>query len=198
MIKAGITGGMGSGKSVVSAIFATAGIPVYCADDESKRLADTSPVIREKLKALVGKTVYKGENLDRQKLASIIFNDETILKNVNKIIHPVVRADFTEWVEKQTAEYCALESAILYESGFDKEVDVVLTVYAPMELRLNRVMLRDGASETEVLQRMKRQLSDELKQARADFVIVNDGEQPLIPQVERFIGWLREKFINPI
>jgi len=194
MIKTGITGGMGSGKSVVSSILAVAGMPVYCADDESKRLADTSPVIREKLKALIGETVYIEKKLDRQKLASVIFGDETLLKQVNEIIHPVVREDFTEWAERQVSEYCALESAILYESGFDKDVDVVLMVYAPAALRLNRVLLRDGAPEAEVLKRMKRQLPDELKQAQADFVIVNDDAQALIPQVERFIGWLKEKY----
>ena len=187
MIKAGITGGIGSGKSVVSTILAMSGIPVYPADDESKRLTDTSPFIKEGLMSLIDEAVYVEEKLDRQRLASIIFNDGALLKKVNEIIHPVVRSDFMEWAGKQTSNCCAMESAILFESGFDKGVDIVLMVYAPVELRLTRVMRRDGVPEAEVMKRMNRQMPDELKREQADVVIVNDGLQPLIPQIERFI-----------
>ena len=186
MIKTGITGGIGSGKSVVSSLFTLEGIPVYEADKESRRLTDTAPAIREQLISLIDDALYKNDRLDRQRLASIIFADETLLKQVNEIIHPVVRQDFKEWIAKQTSEYCALESAILYESGFDKDVDIVLMVYAPVELRLTRAMKRDGVSEAEILRRMNRQMPDELKRNKADYVIINDGVQPLIPQVERF------------
>ncbi len=193
MIKIGITGGIGSGKSVVSSLFTLAGIPVYVADDESKRLTDISPVIRKKLKELLGDDIYVEDKLDRKKLASLIFSDEELLKKVNGIIHPIVRKDFKEWVAKQTSKYCAMESAILYESGLDKDVDVMLTVYAPVELRLTRAMLRDGVSEAEIMKRMNRQMPDELKRKQADFVIINNDVQPIIPQVDRFIKLLPKK-----
>ncbi|MDR0574125.1 MAG: dephospho-CoA kinase [Tannerella sp.] len=193
MIKIGITGGIGSGKSVVSSLFTLAGIPVYMADDESKRLANTSPVIRKELKNLSGDDLYVEDRLDRKKLASLIFSDEVLLKKVNGIIHPVVGEDFKEWAAKQTSTCCAMESAILYESGLDKEMDVVLMVYAPVELRLTRAMLRDGASEADVMRRMNRQTPDELKRKQADFVIINNGVQPLIPQVDQFMELLSEK-----
>jgi dephospho-CoA kinase len=166
-------------------------IPVYAADDESKRLTDTSSVIREKLKALIDDAIYVDNKLDRRRLASLIFNDEELLEKVNGIIHPLVKKDFKDWMSKQTVLYCALESAILYESRFDKEVDTVLMVYAPVELRLNRAMLRDGVSEAAILRRMNRQMPDDLIRKQADYVIINDDVQPLNPQIEQFI-----KFIN--
>ena len=187
MIKTGITGGIGSGKTVVSSLLAIEGIPCYNADDESRRLSNSSPAIRKKLTALIDDAIYVNDILDRQRLAAIVFNDETMLKLVNEIIHPVVRQDFKEWIAKQTSVFCALESAILHESGFDRDVDAVLLVFAPVGLRLTRAMMRDGVSEAEILKRMNRQMPDELKRNRADFVIVNDGVQPLIPQVERFV-----------
>ena len=186
MIKTGITGGIGSGKSVVSSIFDIEGIPVYNADDESRRLTDTSPVIREKLMTLIDEAIYRNDRLDRQRLASLIFNDEVLLKQVNEIIHPAVRENFRDWIMRQTSLYCALESAILYESGFDRDVDVVLMVFAPVEVRLTRTMIRDGISEAEIIKRMNHQMPDELKRNQADVVIINDGIRPLIPQVERF------------
>lgn len=193
MIKIGITGGIGSGKSVVSSLLAMAGIPVYVADDESKRLSDTSPVIRKKLVALFGEETYVDEKLDRQRLASLIFKDETYLKKVNGIIHPVVRKNFQEWAGSLKTKRCAMESAILYESGLNKDVDVVLMVYAPVGLRLTRAMLRDNATEAEVMRRMNRQMPDELKREQADFVIINDDVQALMPQIDHFIRFLPKK-----
>jgi dephospho-CoA kinase len=187
MIKIGITGGIGSGKSVVSSLLTVAGIPVYVADNESKNLTDSSPVIQNKLKALFGDEIYSNGILDRKRLASLIFADEDILKKVNDIIHPVVRDDFQQWVSKQSTMRCAMESAILFESGFDKDVDVVLTVYAPVELRLTRTMLRDDATEADIMKRMNRQMPDALKREQADFVIINDDVQAIIPQVEQFL-----------
>ena len=187
MIKIGITGGIGSGKTVVSSLLELEGIPVYPADDASKRLTDTSPVIRKKLTTLIDDAIYKNDKLDRQRLASIIFNDEALLEEVNGIIHPAVKEDFMNWITKQTSKCCALESAILYESKFDREVDLVLMVYAPVELRLTRAMLRDGVSEAEILKRMNRQMPDNLKRKQADYVICNDGIQPVIPQIEEFV-----------
>lgn len=193
MIKIGITGGIGSGKSVVSALLTQAGVPVYMADDESKRLSDTSPVIRKKLTALCGGELYIDNKLDRKKLASLIFTNEVLLKKVNDIIHPIVRKDFLEWTTRQPSKRCAIESAILYESGFDRTVDVVLMVYAPVGLRMTRAMLRDNATEADVMKRMNRQMPDEIKRNQADFVIINDDVQALIPQVDRFLRLLSKK-----
>ena len=191
MVRIGVTGGIGSGKSVVATLLALAGIPVYTADDESKLLTAASPVIREELKALLGDDIYTNERLDRKKLASLIFADEALLKEVNGIIHPVVRTDFQAWTKRQTSNICAMESAILYESGFDKDVDTVLMVYAPVDLRLERAMQRDGATEADIMKRMNRQMPDTLKRKLANFIIINDNVQALIPQVERFINSLR-------
>jgi dephospho-CoA kinase len=195
MIKTGITGGIGSGKSVVSTILAMEGIPVYKADDESKRLCDTSPIIKESLKSLIDRAIYADEKLDRRRLASIIFSDEALLMKVNEIIHPVVRQDFMEWADKQEADCCALESAILFESGFNTYLDVVLMIYAPVGLRLTRAMLRDGASEAEIMKRMNRQMPDHLKRKQANVVIINDDVQPLLPQMDQFIRLLQDTYM---
>ena len=192
MIKIGITGGIGSGKTVVSSLLTLAGIPVYDADGESKHLTNTSHVIQKKLKALLGDEIYVNGKLDGKHLSSLIFSDEVLLKKVNGIIHPVVRKDFQQWASTQSSKYCALESAILYESGFDKEVDVVLTVYAPVELRLTRAMKRDGVNEAEIMKRMNRQMPDALKREKADFIIVNDEIQALTPQIEQFLNLMRK------
>ena len=191
MIKIGITGGLGSGKSVVSALLSMAGIPVYVADNESKALADTSTLIHENLKKLLGNDLYVNGKLDRKRLASFIFGDDELLKKVNDIIHPVVRGHFREWVLKQESGYCAIESAILYESGFDDDVDIVLMVYAPVELRLTRAMKRDGATEAEIMKRMNRQMPDAFKREKADFVIINDDVRALIPQIDRIVTVFR-------
>lgn len=193
MIKIGITGGIGSGKSVVSSLFRMNKIPVYMADAESKRLSDTSPVIRKKLISLFGDSIYVNDLLDRKRLASFIFSNEHVLKKVNEIIHPVVKKDFQAWVKQQKGNMCAIESAILFESGFEKTVDVVLLVYAPVELRLTRAMERDGATEADIMKRMNRQMPEELKRKQADYVIINDDVQALIPQVDRFLKLLVSK-----
>jgi dephospho-CoA kinase len=193
MIKIGITGGIGSGKSVVSSLFAVSGIPVYPADTESKRLSDASPVIREKLTALFGHDIYVDDRLDRKRLASYIFSGEKILQEVNSIIHPVVSRDFQQWTKRQKGGICAVESAILFESQFDKAVDVTVMVYAPVELRLTRAVERDGATEAGIMKRMNRQMPEELKRKQSDFVIINDNIQALIPQVDRFLHLLSSK-----
>ena len=193
MIKIGITGGIGSGKSVVSSLLRMNKIPVYVADTESKRLSDTSPVIRKKLVDLFGNDIYVNDMLDRKRLASFVFSNEHVLKKVNEIIHPVVKKDFQTWEKQQKGTMCAIESAILFESGFDKTVDMVLLVYAPVELRLTRAMVRDGATEADIMKRMNRQIPEELKRKKADYVIVNDDVQALIPQLDRFLKLLAKK-----
>ena len=193
MITIGITGGMGSGKSIVAALLKVYGIPVYDADSESKRLLLTSPTIRRGLTDLLGADIYSpdGTTLRRARMASLIFADPNLLARVNAIIHPAVGDDFDAWRERLTVPLCAMESAILFESGFDRRADVRLTVYAPEAIRLQRVMARDGAAEADVRRRMQSQWTDERKAALSDAVITNDGLSALIPQVEVFLNrWL--------
>ena len=188
MIKIGITGGIGSGKSVVANILSLSGVPVYIADEESKKLTNHSPIIREKLIALFGKEIYSEEGLNKKLLASHIFHDPQRLQQVNQIIHPEVNRHFLEWVNKQATQICAIESAILFESGFDKVVDVSLMVYAPKGLRIERASKRDAAAKAEIERRINNQMADELKKDRSDYVIYNDDQHLLISQVEAFIS----------
>lgn len=193
MIKIGITGGIGSGKSVIASLLELSGVPVYIADTESKLLTETSPVIREKLTALFGETLYTAKGLDKKLLASHIFGNPERLKQVNAIIHPEVNHHFQAWADKQNTPLCAIESAILFESGFDQTVDVSLMVYAPIEVRIRRVLERDAVSREEVVRRIGSQLPDEVKKEKSDYVIFNDGKQALLPQVTAFLDDLRSK-----
>lgn len=187
MIKIGITGGIGSGKSVVGRLLELKGVPVYIADTESKRLTNASPVIREALISLFGKEIYTPEGLNKKQLSDRIFNEPESLKKVNEIIHPEVSKHFLEWVNQQKTNICAIESAILFESGFDQIVNVRLMVYAPLPLRTERVRTRDKLSLQEVEERIHNQLSDEIKKEKSDYIIYNDDRQALLPQVTHFL-----------
>ncbi|MDR3267718.1 MAG: dephospho-CoA kinase [Tannerella sp.] len=193
MTTIGITGGIGSGKSVVVSLLETYRMPVYIADKESKRLVASSPSIREQLTALLGKSVYAANKWNHALMASLIFNDPALLTQVNAIIHPEVACHFQTWVQQQSAPYVALESAILFESGFDRKVDIRVMVYAPQALRIQRTMTRDRVTENEVLRRMENQLPDEIKKERSDFIIFNDEKQALIPQIEMLIAYIRKR-----
>lgn len=185
MIKLAITGGIGSGKSVVSEILRLYGIPVYIADDESKRLTESSDDIREKLTEKFGNNIYEGGKLNKPLLASIIFNDKEKLKTVNSIIHPVVRADLSDWLESYAdSKIIASESAILFESGFNAMFDKVITVYTPLEIRIKRIMSRNNTSYDNAKQRIESQMPDEEKVKLSDFVIDNSGNISLIQQIE--------------
>ena len=187
MITIGLTGGIGSGKSVVTSLLEVYGMSVYIADEESKRLLATSPLIRERLTALLGKSVYDNKGLNRRLMASLIFSDAKLLEQANAIIHPEVALHFRSWASRQTTNFVVLESSILFESGFNQLVDISMLVYAPHELRIKRVMARDKITEKEILQRMQHQISEEEKRIRSDYVIHNDDQQPLIPQIEKWI-----------
>ena len=188
-IKIGLTGGIGSGKSVVSHLLKTMGIPVYIADDESKRITSTDAFIKQQLINLLGDEVYINGVLNKNLLAAYIFSDAEHAKIVNEIIHPRVKEDFVKLVAKNTKHpVVAIESAILIEAGFTDEVDIVAMVYAPMDLRLQRLALRDSSSSKEqILKRIQSQMDDEKKKALADFVIVNDEQIPVIPQVVELV-----------
>ena len=192
MIKLGITGGIGSGKSTVSQIFSISGVPVYIADIESKRLVATSPTIRKKLINLFGEELYSGGVLNKPLLASHIFNDKKKLEIVNAIIHPEVERDFIEWVKKHAqCDIVAHEAAILFESGFNRMMDKVLMVYTPLDIRIERTMLRDNLTKEKVMERIQNQMSDEEKAKLSDFVIVNDNTKSLIEQVTNIIQELK-------
>lgn len=183
MIRLGITGGIGSGKSTVTDIIKLLDIPVYIADIESKKLTESSPVIREKLVEAFGENLYDRHKLNKQLLASYIFNDKHKLAIANSIIHPVVDLHFCEWVQNhQYHPIVAVEAAILYESGMQKLTDKVIMVYTPLEERIRRTMLRDSISREKVLERINSQLSDDEKAKRADYIVYNDETQSLIKQ----------------
>ena len=184
MIILGITGGIGSGKSFISSLLREQmNVPVYDCDAEAKRLIHEDGKIRQELISLVGVNVYKDGELQKNVLASYLFANQQHAQKVNAIVHPVVKDDFCKWVKQQDAEIVAIESAILYESGFDKVVDQVLFVNAPMELRIQRAMQRDGSTRKQVEARIKMQQS-EAQQEKADYVIDNTTEGKTILQKE--------------
>ena len=193
MIKIGITGGIGSGKSVVASLFQLLGVPVYIADEESKRLTNQSMTIRRQLIAHYGEAIYTAEGLNKPLLAAKIFQDPAQRRIVNGIIHPEVKHHFEAWAAQQETPLCAIESAILFESGFDKVVDTHLMVYAPKALRIERATARDAASREAIQQRIESQMADEKKRELADHLIYNDNQQPLIPQVTALIARLTAK-----
>ena len=194
-ITIGITGGIGSGKSYVSAIIREKfGIPVYDCDKEAKRLTASDAEIRRKLIQLVGPEVFNGEELVRQHLADFLFGSEENARKVNAIIHPAVLRDFKQWARKQQQPIVALESAILFESGFNKSVDRVLFVDAPEEVRLRRAMQRDSATEQQISARMKMQ-QPELHRQQADYVVHNssDDDTRLLVQLTEIINLIANK-----
>jgi dephospho-CoA kinase len=183
MIKVGLTGGIGSGKSTVAKIFQVLGIPVYDADHAAKELMNNNPHIKKEIIALFGEKSYGDNLLDRKLIASIVFNNEEKLKQLNAIIHPATIAHAEEWMIKQTAPYAIKEAAILFESGSNKGLDVVIGVAAPLQLRIQRTMKRDNTTMEEVEKRISRQMNQEEMLKLCDYIIDNDEVQALLPQV---------------
>lgn len=193
-IRIGITGGIGSGKSVVSKILSLLDIPIYLSDDEAKRLTATDETIRRELTDLLGDELFQDGVLNKQKLASYLFASPENAEKVNAIIHPQVKQDFRRWCARHaSAQYVAMESAILFESGFASEVDVVVMVYAPKEVRIQRAMMRDAASRTQIEQRIQRQMDDEAKRSKAHYTLINDDKTALLPQVLQLLVSLSQK-----
>lgn len=191
MIKVGICGGIGGGKSTVCALLAEKGVPVYDSDSRAKALMNTSPEIVDAVKAAFGGQSYRDGMLDRAYLAAKVFGDEEALARLDAIVHPAVRRDFEEWAAEQQADYVVLESAILFESGFDACVDASVAVLAPHPLRLERAMQRDGAVRERILERMAAQMSDDELAGRADLSIVNIDREDLDHDVEELDRRLR-------
>ena len=183
MLKIGLTGGLGSGKTTVARIFEVLGIPVYYADEASKCLMNDDAAVKTAVKKTFGNTVYKDDILQRKYLADIVFNDEEKLKMLNSIVHPATIKDAENWIKNQTAPYIIKEAALLFESGSNKNLNHVIGVQSPLALRLQRAMQRDQISEKEIMSRINRQMDEEKKLQLCDFIIVNNEEQMVIPQV---------------
>lgn len=187
MLRIGITGGIGSGKTTVCRIFESLGIPVYYADDRAKELMASDPELKAGIRELFGPEAYHPDgSLNRQHIGSIAFHDPGKLKALNNLVHPAVFRDSERWNEEQEAHnvpYTLKEAALIFESGSYRLLDKVIMVYAPRELRLERVMQRDGAEREEVEARMAKQMPEEEKMERSDFVIYNDGSRSLLRQV---------------
>lgn len=188
MIKLGITGGIGSGKSTVATLLKLNGVPIYNADAETKKLNDTSPIIRKQLEKHFGEDLYINNRLDKKKFANIIFNDTEKLNLANSIIHPEVLKHFTNWCEQHSnIPIVALEAAILFESNFHKYLHKVVTVYSPRDVRVKRVSERDKVSRDMIESRIKHQMAETEKIRMADYVIINDNQNSLIYQVENLL-----------
>jgi len=183
-LKIGVTGGIGSGKSVVCRIFNVLGIPVFDADAEAKRLMTVDSALADAIRAEFGKEAYHADGtLNRSYMAAQVFSNDERLRILNALVHPVVIRAGEEWAAKQEAPYTIKEAALLFESGSFKLNHYTVLVSAPAKLRIERVMKRDGITAEQVAARMERQWPEEKKRQQADFVIINDGMQALIPQV---------------
>lgn len=194
-MKLGITGGIGSGKTYVAHRMEQRGIPVYYTDDEAKRLMNTDEGIRKALVRLIGEDAYLPDGrVNKAVVAAYLFSDSSHVEQVNGIVHPVVREDFGRWVIRQSSPLVAMECAILFESGFDKLVDIVLAVCASEDVRLKRAMHRDGATERQVLGRMAAQWTDEERRARAHYIIRNEGDTDIDMEIDALLQRLSPDF----
>jgi dephospho-CoA kinase len=191
MLKIGLTGGIGSGKSTVAKVFETLGIPVYYADDASKKLLNENDELKAAVVQHFGKEVYKNGELDRKHLASIVFNNKEKLDLLNSLTHPIVIKDAEDWMNRQTSPYAIKEAALLFESGAAEKLDYIIGVYAPQHLRVKRVMERDGLPTEEVVKRINRQIDEEMKMKLCDFMITNNDQQLVLPQIMQ----LHQRFI---
>lgn len=173
MIVVGLTGGIGSGKSTIAAMFRELGVPVYNSDERAKLLMNTSKKIRKQLVELLGKKAFLDDKLNKTFIAKKVFNDADLLEQLNRIVHPVVRKDFLKWTKKQDTAYVIQETALLFENNAQDLYDTVILITAPKELRIERVLSRDETSKEQIIARMNNQLDDENKLELANLVIEN-------------------------
>lgn len=192
MVKVGLTGNIGSGKTWVCQIFSALNIPIYYADLEARNLLNSAHTIEKISKAFGNEVLLNSTEIDRKKLASIVFNDARELEKLNQLIHPQLREHFQQWTKNQNSKYVIQEAAILFENGFDHLMDKTITIASPKSIRLNRVMERDQISKEEVFARMNNQWSDEKKEKVADYIIYNDGNRMLLPQVLKIHQFLNK------
>lgn len=183
LMKLGITGGIGSGKTSVCRVFSILGIPVFSADPEAQQIMNNDESVIRGINDIAGKNLYPAGRLDRMKLAELIFNDPEVLQKVNSLVHPVVFSNFNRWAEVQDAPYVIMEAAILFESGASALVDRVATVYAPIEERIIRVTRRNRLTREQVQDRIRNQMDDESRIRMSDYVINNSENEMIIPVI---------------
>jgi dephospho-CoA kinase len=181
--KVGITGGIGSGKSTVTNVFKTLGIPVFDADAAARKVMNEDETLKNKIREFFGNEAYINGSLNRKYIADLVFGDAFKLEKLNAMVHPVTIAMAEQWMQQQTSPYVIKEAAILFESGAAAGLDYIIGVFAPQHLRIQRVMQRDKTSREEVLKRIAKQIDEHMKMKLCDFVITNDEQQLLIPQV---------------
>jgi len=192
MLKVGLTGGIGSGKTTVSEVFHSLGIPVYNSDKRAKYLMENDPSLRVAIIQYFGEESYRSEGLNRLYLSEQVFSDKSKLQKLNSIVHPVVGNDFALWCKNQSAPFVLKEAAILIESGAYKGLDKIIVVTASENVRMERVMERDGVKASEVRDRINNQMTDSERLQYADFIIDNDGIQMLISQVKEVFNKLND------
>lgn len=182
-MKLGVTGGIGSGKTSVCKVFNVLGIPVFSADAEAKIIMESDKSVIEVINSIAGRDIYRNGLLNRAELANLIFNNVELLKKVNRTVHPVVSEYFKQWEKLQDAPYVIMEAAILFESGASSLVDRVLTVIAPIEERIDRVIKRNNLTREQVMDRIVNQISDEEKIKQSHYVIDNSDNAMIIPAI---------------
>lgn len=183
MLRIGITGGIGSGKSTVAHVFEVLGIPVYYADLEAKRMMNEDEVLKQQIIQEFGTAAYDNGMLNRKHLASVVFADKEKLSILNSIVHPATIRHGQQWMEKQTTPYAIKEAALIFESGTQEHLDYIIGVSAPLHLRIHRAMQRDGVTREEIQRRMQNQIKEEIKMRLCDFVVKNDEQELVIVQV---------------
>lgn len=187
----GLTGGIGSGKTTLANYFDSLGIPVFIADDEAKRLMQSSAIL-EAIKTSFGDAIFENGQLNRQQLAAIVFSDPEKLSQLNNIIHPAVKKQFTIWLSQyQTAPFVIYEAAILFESGSYQNCDIIITITAPFEDRIARVMQRDSSTREQVVQRINAQWTDEQRISKSDFVIDNTDTDAAKQKINKILKILK-------
>ena len=186
MKKIGITGGIGSGKTYVASVFQSLGIPIFNADIQAKKIMTSSRKLIKLLKEEFGNDIYKDSDLNKEKLASIVFSNSDKLQKLNSLVHPIVKEEFNNWCKKQTSPYVIKEAAILFESNSHIGLDAVICVSAPLDLRMRRLLNRDDYSKKEIKKRIENQISQEEKEKLSDYIIVNDEKDLLLPKIIKF------------
>jgi dephospho-CoA kinase len=193
-MRLGVTGGIGSGKTSVCRVFNVLGIPVFSADSEARIIMETDQRVISAIKSIGGRNIYGDGVLNRKELAKLMFNNQEILKKVNHAVHPVVLEQFGEWEKLQVAPYVIMEAAILFESGAANLVDRILTVVAPFEERIDRVVKRNTLTREQVIDRIKNQMDDEEKIKKSHYVIDNSDNLMIIPAILK----IHEEIINKL
>jgi dephospho-CoA kinase len=195
MLRIGLTGGIGSGKTTVAKIFEVLGVPVYYADQAAKRLM-LGDDIRRKITSVFGDLSYNDKGLNKKYIASVVFNDPGKLALLNSIVHPATISDAAAWLDQQTSSYAVKEAALIFESGAQKDLDYIIGVSSPLALRIERIKKRDGISDTDVIARINRQLDETIKLKLCDFIIVNDEKELLVQQVVELHGKLSKLVVS--